>query len=322
MKKPVIFIPLAVLLVFTPVLAFADNEGGGIKTPTNLQLQLSSLPEARLRFSQSFIFPFLQGSGPLTRDNNITAVVSADITPVSLAGIGEIIWTPAAFFQLSGGGQAGSGWNMPLGDGIGINAPATDAAPAPSPRKSKIYGEPFDGLLWRAWGAGTLQFDLGAVIPGDWTHVLFQTRQEFRYAAYPRAAPGEAWIFENDDAENQNGWKYYASYVLGYRMPRSPVLDTIAIMAELNKPLYNTPGGDFWGEGLGEWIFSGLFNFSINPRFSAALIIQLRTRRNHGNYNFNSKEYYYRDLKLQDEEGQRRLLFYRAALILNYKIRE
>jgi len=104
-------------------------------------------------------------------------------------------------------------------------------------------------------------------------------------------------------------------------MPLSPVLDTIAFMTEMEKPLYNTPDGEYWGEKLGKWTFSGLFNFTFTPRFSTALVIQMQTRRNHGSSNFNNKEYYYRDFKLEDDGGPLRLLFYRAALLLSYKIR-
>jgi len=309
----------AVFLLLSAVTAWAQDEKGAIKTSTDLSLQISSLPEAKLSLSQSFVFPFLQGSGPLTSGNNIAAVLGAEFSPVSLNGKAEIIWTPAAFFLLSGGGMAGSGWNMALGNGIGINKPENESDPLP--RKAIIDGTAFDGLLWRAWGAGTVQFDLGAVIPGDWNHVLFQSRQELRYAAYSRAKPGEAWVFEADSGENQNGLVYYGSYVIGYQMPQSPVLDTVAFMAEQEMPLYNTPGGEYWGENLGKWTFSGLFNFSFTSRFSTALVIQMQTRRNHGSSNFNNKEYYYRDFELKDDGGQQRLLFYRAALLFNYKIR-
>jgi len=309
---------LAVFLLLSAVSAWAQDKNSGIKTSTELGLQISSLPEAKLSLSQSFVFPFLQGSGPLTKDNNIAAVLGAEVSPVSLNGKAEIIWTPAAFFLLSAGGLAGSGWNMVLGNGIGINKPEDESA-AP-PRKAIIDGAPFDGLLWRAWGAGTVQFDLAAVIPGDWNHILFQSRQEVRYAAYSRAKPKEAWVYEADSAENQNGLVYYASYVLGYQMPLSPILDTVAFMAELDKTLYDTPGGYYWGENLGKWTFSGLFNFSFTSRFSTALVIQMQTRRNHGTSNFNNKDYYYRDFELKDDGGKRRLLFYRAALLFNYKI--
>ena len=308
----------AALLLLSAAFTWAQNDKGGIKTSTDMSLQISSLPEAKLSLSQSFIFPFLQGSGPLTSGNNIATVLGAELSPVSMNGRAEIIWTPAAFFLLSGGGLAGSGWNMPLGNGIGINKPENESDPPP--RKAIIDGTAFDGLLWRAWGAGTVQFDLGAVIPGDWNHVLFQSRQELRYAAYSRAKPGESWVYEADFGENQNGLVYYASYVLGYQMPLSPVLDTVAFMAELDKPLYDTLGGD-WGENLGKWTFSGLFNFSINSRFSTALVIQMQTRRNYGLSNFENDDYYYRDFELKDDGGQRRLLFYRAALLFSYKIR-
>jgi len=308
----------AAFLLLCAVSAWAQNENGGIKTSTDLSLQISSLPEAKLSLSQSFIFPFLQGSGPLTKDNNIAAVLGAEVSPVSLNGKAEIIWTPAAFFLLSGGGLAGSGWNMPLGNGIGINKPENESAA--KPRKAIIDGTAFDGLNWQAWGAGTLQFDLAAIFPGDWNHVIFQSRQELRYAAYSRAAGGEAWVFENDQ-EYQNGWVFYSSNVIGYQMPLSPVLNTVAFMTEMEKRLYNTPGGEYWGENLGKWTFSGLFNFSITPRFSTALVIQMQTRRNYGTGNFENDDYYYRDFELKDDGGQTRLLFYRAALLFNYKIR-
>ena len=308
-----------ILLNIIPVQA-QDNDENVFRTSTELVLQVSSLPEAKLALNQRFIFPFLNGSGPLVKDNNLTALLSAEISPVSMNGIGELIWTPVAFFMLSGGGQAGSGWNIALGDGMGINAPEDETLPNDPPRKAKISGDPLDGLVWRAWSAGTLQFDLAAIVPGDWNHILFQTRHEFRYSGYTRAEPGDLWIYEADEAENQNGWLYYANYVLGYYMPQSPVLDTIAFMAEINKSLYNSPGGDFWGESLGRWIFSGLFNFSIHPKFSTALIIQMRTRRNFGSRNIYTSDYYYKDLELEGDNGQRRVLFYRAAVILTYKI--
>jgi hypothetical protein len=307
------------LVIFFVFVALSPKAEESITASTDLQLQVSTLPEAKLSLNQKFSFPFLRGSGPLTQDNNIALALSAEVTPVSVDGLAELIWTPAAFFMFSGGGLAYSGWNNPLGSGIGINAPIDENAQPP--RKAEISGSAFDGLVWNAWGAATLQFDLGAVIPGDWTHVLFQTRQEFRYSAYTRAAQHEPWIFENDDGENMNGWNYRANYVLGYNMPKSPVLDTIAFMAEMKKSLYNSPNGDFWGESLGQWIFSGILNFSIHPRFSTALAVQMYTRRNHGISNFNNKEYFYQDFELSDENGRLRVLFYRAALIMNYKIR-
>ena len=318
MKNRVLVLILLSFLCLMPDLAVAEE---GMETSTDLEFQVTSLPEARLRLNQSFIFPFLQGQNPLFQDNNIKIVLSADFTPITLAAIAELSWTPAAFFFLSAGGKAGSGWNIPIAKGIGINTPI--GAKTPGIRDSEIKGKAFDGLIWGAWGAGTFQFDLGALIPGDWNHIVFQTRQEFRYSGYTRAGPDDSWVLENDDGEDRNGWKYAASYVIGYQMPLSPVLSMIGIIAELDKNLTTFPGGDTWGDALGYWIFSGMGVFTITPRFNATVALQVRTRRNYGISDFNNtnNSYYYQDRELKDGEIQRHLFFYRAALILNYKLR-
>jgi len=316
MKYSYIIVAVVFFLIVTNSQVFAETSSdteGGIKTATELQLQISSLPEAKFVFNQNFIFPFLQGSGPLTKDNNIDLRLSAELSPLSLNGVAELNWTPVAFFVLSGGGRAGSGWNIPLGNGIGLNKPVGLYSPG-NPREAEIDGTAFDGLLWAAWGAGTLQFDLGAVIPGDWTHVLFQTRHEFRYAGYTRAASGDPWVFENDEAENQNGWVYYANLVLGYQMPLSPVLETVAFMAELTTPLYATD------DNFNRWTLSALFNFTFTPRFSTALIIQMRTQRSY-NRTIMDTGNHYQDYTSSFGEGDNVLLFYRAAAILSYKIK-
>jgi hypothetical protein len=121
--------------------------------------------------------------------------------------------------------------------------------------------------------------------------------------------------------ENRNGWKYCASYVLGYHMPLSPVLDTVAVMAELEKNLYDSPQGDFWGDTLGYWIFSGFVNLSFNSRLSSLLGVQMHTQRNHGSSNFEDRDFFYQDFELKSDGGQRRLLFYRVAAIMTFKLR-
>ena len=309
-QKAVFPVLLLTLFLFPPVLLSA---GEGVKSSTDMEIQISSRPEVRLILSQSFTFPFLQGSSPLTSGNNIKTVFSIDATPISLAGRCEVIWTPVAFFLFSGGGQAGSGWNMPLGSGIGIVRPREED----KPRRWEADGAAFDGLIWHGWGAGTFQFDLGAVFPGPWNHVIFQTRQEFRYSAYTRAGANDLWLFEND-WENRNGWRYDATYILGYMMPLSPVLNLVGVMAELKKPLYNTNSA--WGEGLGRWIFSGLLNFSITPRFNTTLVVQFRTLRNYDSDPF-ATGLYYGDLTLENNRDRRRVLFHRAALLMNVNLR-
>jgi hypothetical protein len=318
---------LFLVLAFFPARVSAQESppgDAGFTDATELELQISSRPELKLKLTETLTFPFLRGEGPLTEGNNIKTIFTAEVSPVSVSGIAEAVWTPVAFFQAAAGAKAGSGWNVDLfGTGIyglGINAPG--ARDSSGQRKSEVKEKAFEGLVWNAWGGGALQFDLAALFPGDWTHVLFRTYHEARYSMYTRAAGGEAWFFEADYGENQNGWVYYSSYLLGYQMPLSPVLDTIAFMAELKKNLYNTPGGEIWGEHLGDWIFSGFLNFSLSPRFRTTLAFQLRSWRNHGSSDLeNAGMIYYQDRELQGDYGERRLAFYRAAIILGYKLR-
>jgi hypothetical protein len=103
-------------------------------------------------------------------------------------------------------------------------------------------------------------------------------------------------------------------------MPASPVFKALALMAEVDKSFYHSPGGERWGEDRGRWIFSTLFNFVINPRLDLSLAIQLRTRRNYGDGDLNNQgNYYFRDRKI-DDDAPHRLVFYRAALILSYTL--
>jgi hypothetical protein len=312
-----LFFTAVLMAAFTlcPVLVHADE---GITSSMELSLQVSTRPEAKLSLTQSFIFPFFQGSGPLTSGNNIRTNLTAEVSPVSLAGIGQVIWTPIAFLEIDAGGKAGSGWNIPgLGNGIGLNMPVSGT----SPTKMEIDGNPFDGLQWSAWAGLALQFDFAALFPGDWNHVIFRVHNEFRYSAYTRAGPHAPWIFQNDSAENQNGLVLHGTAVLGYQMPLSPVLDFVGLMAEADYNLYDEPGKGKWGGDLPNWTFSGLFNFSITPQFSTSLIIQMRTRNNYGVSDYeNENKLYYRDRDLRTGGGSQRFVFYRVALILTYKL--
>ncbi|MDR2028347.1 MAG: hypothetical protein LBP93_02275, partial [Treponema sp.] len=290
---------------------WGDSE---ITTFTDLNFTISSLPEAKLGVTQNFVFPVLQGTGPLTMGNNLRTALTAELSPISVNGIAEFIWTPIAFFQAAAGARAGSGWNIALFGsdikGIGINRRGPGGT-------AETEGSGFEGLLWSAQAGGTLQFDLAAVLPGDWHHVVFQSYHEIRYKGYTAAASGDSWYFENDDGENRNGFNYYGNFLLGYQMPL--FLNTLALMAEVDKYLYDTPGRDDWGDGLGRWTFSALFNFTITERFSAALAAQFRTRRN---YTDDTKDAaFYQDRRIRDNPS-RHLEFYRVALIMTLRLHQ
>jgi hypothetical protein len=297
----------------------ADSD---IKTATNLTLQGSIRPEAKIGITQNFIFPLFQGEGPLTKDNNLNLALTAEVTPVSVNGITEAVFTPIAFLQAVAGVRIGSGWNIEIfgndSYGIGVNRPGADGKP-------EISGSPFDGLIWNAYGGVVFQFDLAALLPGTWNHVVFRTYHEGRYKGYTAASSADSWYFESDDGQNRNGFNYYGNYLLGYQMPGTAgtfFLNTVGIMAEMELYRYDTPGREGWGDDLGRWTFGPLFNFTITQNFSAALVVQFRTRRNYtqGREDDLANTVFYQDRTLNNSDP-RYLTFYRAAAVLTYKLR-
>ena len=278
----------------------------------DLTLQVSTLPEMKLGFTRRYSFPFLQGEGPLTQGNNIGLALGAEISPISLNANVEVVWTPIAFFQFAAGGRIGSGWNISLFDsdiyGIGLNCDGVVG-------NAVHNGGAFDGLLWKVQSGGTVQFDLAAVYPGDWHHVVARSYHEINYKGYTRAEAGESWYYENDDGENINGLNYYGNLLIGYQMPM--IFNLAAFLTEADLYLYNTLARDVWGDDKIRWTFSGIFGFTITEQLDLTLIAQFRTRRNYQESNW--EELYYRRRKL-DNSTPMRLDFYRIAAALTFKL--
>jgi hypothetical protein len=308
-----------VILLLAAFPLAADSE---IKSATGVSLQASTLPEAKLGITRNYTFPLLRGEGALTENNNLNLALTAEVSPISLNGIAEAVFTPIAFLQAVAGTRIGSGWNIRLFGsdlhGIGVNRRGAD-------RRPEIAGDAFNGLIWNAYAGAVFQFDLAALIPGDWNHVVFRTYHAGRYSGYTAASNDESWYFENDDGQNRNGFTYYGNYLLGYQMPGtkgSLFLNTVGLMAEMELYLYDTPNREAWGDHLARWTFGPIFNLTVTEKFSAAVIIQFRSRRNYiqGRENALTKEVFYQD-RILDTSNPRYLSFYRAAAILSYKLR-
>ncbi|MCL2186411.1 MAG: hypothetical protein FWB86_11265 [Treponema sp.] len=306
MKKLAFFFLLPLLAM--PLLA-QDYESS-----RELMLQVSSLPEAKLGFTQTFKFPFLQGDNPLTENNNIALALTAEVTPISLNGIFKAVLTPVAFIEITAGARMGAGWPLNLFGsdiyGTGFNTIGVN-------KESKYDGSPFDALLWKVNIGGTFQFDLAAVVPGDWNHIVFLSYHEINYHANTRAKNGEAWYYENDDGENRNGFNYFGNFVLGYQMPI--FLNMVAFMAEMDLYLYDGDNRKDWGDDLLRWKFSNILNFKITEQFSIALITQFRTRRNFTNFNEDKDDLHYQE-RILNTANPMRLEFYRVAAIVSYKL--
>jgi hypothetical protein len=310
--KRVTFLILLSLCVQVLIAENLTESKTDVTASSELTLQVSSIPEMKLAYAKHFNFPFLQGEAPLTKDSNIGLTLTAEITPVSLNGVVETVWTLIAFFQLAVGGRIGSGWNIEIFGseiyGIGLNSP--DAA-----GNAEHNGQGFDGLLWKIQTGGTLQFDLAALYPGDWHHIVARSYHEINYKSYTRAAAGESWYYENDDGENRNGFNYYGNFLIGYQMPI--FFNLAAFLTEVDLFLYNTPDRGKWGDDIIRWTFSGIFNFMITEQIDLTLIAQFKTWRNYQESNW--KDLYYRNRTINNSSPLH-LEFYRIVASMTYKL--
>jgi hypothetical protein len=308
MKKIIVLF----LLPFLFQTAFAqDADNNGVTFKSSLLLIATTIPEAKVTFTQNFIFPFLQGSSVLTKDNNIDLELIAEVSPVHLCASAEAILTPAAFFLFSAGGKAGWAWNPMLfgsrSRALGLNLPAAGD-------KAEFIHTPFDGTAVKLYTGGTIQMDLAAFFPGDWNHVVMQSYHEINYKYYSAAKAGVSWYYESDDGENINGFNYYGNLIIGYQMPI--FLNLAALVSEADLFLYNTIGREQWGDQKIRWTFSLLLNFSFIKNLEFSLITQLRTRKNYLETDW--EDLYYRN-RTMDPANPMSLKFYRVAASVLYK---
>lgn len=252
-----------------PVYGTADNPSPG---PGELDSLGSGWGGAELELVYARWWEWALGRGEgLFGLNGVRVQTSAALAPVSLRAEAEATYTPIAFLQLVGGAGAATGWPTPVGNGLGLNVngvPLTD---------------PFPGVILQAWLGWNFQFDLAAVMPGDWNHVVAVVQHRYRYKHFSAAGPGDPWQFQVDPGENYNGWELLATYLVGYQMPLSP-LRTLAV-------LWNTQGriddraalspmaAQGWGSDFMEQNLGLVVETVLDENLSLILLPQFRSLR-------------------------------------------
>ena len=228
-------------------------------------------PQALVGVTQNFKVPLMQFDNPLTKDNNINFKIGAELSPISFEGKFGIVWTPIAFLEFYTESRVGSGWNIKTLYGLALNK--NNAG------KSNYIPLNFSKSIYSFSFGGAFQFDLGAVIPNDWSHVVFRTDQAALYKAMSGVDSETSWLYQADSGENRNGWKYQASYLIGYKMPI--FLDLIAMKIDVEKKLFASPKGldnKKWGENLFLTTFGPIINFNIKKDYNIMLLAQWQTK--------------------------------------------
>jgi hypothetical protein len=254
------------------------EENGEIQTQTDLLLVGTTLGEIQFGFEERIIFPFLQGTSPMTADNNVTLKINAELTPITIGILADTIWTPIAFLKLYLGSQVSTGWNYDM-FGVRMNGMGLYCRMESENPQERADGSGFDGVVWDVHFGSTLQFDLAAIFPGDWNHVVMKFENILNYKDYTKARGDEQWFFMADDGINQNSFGYYFSAFLGYQMPI--FFNMAGIQFELSLPFYNPQSSESLADREPEIIYSLVTDFKLGKPFNIMAITQMGNRLKH-----------------------------------------
>ena len=280
-----------------------------VKYSTNINLAIAYPWEGKLSVAEIIKVPCLNFNNPFMRDNNITFKLRGELTPVTIEGKFDIVWTPLAFLELYGGASIGSGWKFTKWHGLSLNQNDSGVTvKVPFNFKKAFYTANFGGAL---------QFDLGALIPTDWTDIVARIDQYFLYRGVTGLGPLDSWIFQNDSGENRNGFTYCGSYVFGYQMPLP--MNMIALRVETEKTFLKVPNGvdkRNWGEDRYNVVFGPIISFKPIDQLTILLIAQWKTVRD---YAPSELQKFYQT-RVIDRSKKDKVIFKRVGIIFDVTI--
>ena len=229
--------------------------------------------EGRVKGSMDYKINTPLGEGWLLADANIVLETSLELTPVSIKPEVSLSFTPLPFLVFSTGAAIGTGWNL-----AGLQGMAYLTTDDEGKLTYKDY-TPFTNWFVKWYGQGTFQFDTGALVAGDWTHVQFMYTYQIYYEGLTATKNGDIWMWQCTN-NKANGWCNYQNIILAYQMPL--VLSRIGILTEINGHFSDS---DFPGEGYkGSFksiAISPLAQFTLGEHDTLSAILGFSSRRSY-----------------------------------------
>ncbi|MCH5282115.1 MAG: hypothetical protein J1E59_00490 [Treponema sp.] len=162
-------------------------------------------------FCANYVIPTPFGEGALVKDSNVSLGASLIFSPVTIMPTFSVSFAPIAFLNLSAGAAIGTGWQLFNGTFEGFLG-----------HDGKDEYKQFDGFrtwLYQFWGNATLMFDVAAVAPGEWNHVVALASFDFRYWGILGEHSGiEVFKWQNT-ANLAQGVRFDINVLVGYQMP-------------------------------------------------------------------------------------------------------
>lgn len=167
--------------------------------------------EGRVNLDASYTIPTPLGEHWLLSGANVNVTERLELTPVSIAPSTTISFTPVPFIVFQSGVKLGTGWDIAslFKGGMSIYNSLTNEYEAAGA---------FTNLFAKYWIQGTFQFDTGAIISGDWTHVQMMYTYQTYYESLTGASGQQLWAWQCTD-NKVNGLQEYQQAILAYAMP-------------------------------------------------------------------------------------------------------
>lgn len=179
--------------------------------------------ELRVAGLAGYTIPLPFGDNSLVSGNRLYLLGKFELSPVSM-GLGlSASFSPIAFLDFDVGTIISMGWDF---------QPLNIKGLAIWNQKTKAYDSRiFKSAHIEAWFQGTFMFDLAALIPGEWNHIVTLNSFKAEYIGLTNGGEnGNPWLFQGTGGQ-ANGFRYIANFLLGYQMPL--VLQMVGGLVEL-----------------------------------------------------------------------------------------
>ena len=121
---------------------------------------------------------------------------------------------------------------------------------------------------------------MAAVLPGEWNHVVTQTRYKFLYEGLWNAGGHQEFWRWQGTAEKASGWQYQASVVVGYQMPLLLQLVGVQVEFEGYFDCHDFPDwAQQWEPTFMKVGISPVMNLQFNDKHSLMMQFRFRSRR-------------------------------------------
>lgn len=163
----------------------------------------------RSSFSADYTKEIPLGTHPLLSNSKIIFTPGIELSPITFSLKLSTTFEPVPFYQFSAGGTLGTGWNFSTLSGLKLYNFNTNEYENPN------Y---FSNLYYELWFQNVLMFDTGYLIPGDWTHVVFQFKSKIIYTDITDCPSNTIYSWQQT-INNATGLKYDNTLIIGYQLP-------------------------------------------------------------------------------------------------------